>query len=376
MKKIAVIFGGVSAEHEVSIITGLQVLEQIDRDKYDPYCIVLGKDGLFRHQPRVKKRKDFKIDKGSIINFGKDESGGYFVESRPLAKKNRIESAYLALHGGNGESGQVQGFLDTLGIPYTSPDVEASATTMNKVMTKQVLSDTGINVVPGISVFSKDIKENIDNVMATIKKSISVPVIVKPVHLGSSIGINIARTEIELKKHLLEASHSDSEVLVEKLLSGFTEYNCAVRRRGDEVETSEIERPINHDEILSFADKYQRGGNKKQSGMASLNRELPAKISQILKSRIEETAIEAFEACRCKGMVRIDFMVTSSGKVYLTEINPIPGSMSYYLWEASGYTFTQQITDLIEQSILDWHEKTSLDLSYETDIVEKFVKSQ
>jgi len=375
MKKVAVLFGGVSAEHEVSVISGLQVLEQIDGSKYEVYAIHLGKDGIFRHKPRVKKRKDYRVSGGSVVNFGRDEKGGYFVESRPLAKKVRIEAAYLAFHGGNGESGQLQGYFETLGIPYTSPDVESSAITMNKVLTKQVLSDNGISVVLGASVFSSDIKKNFGGVLAKLKKDMPLPVIVKPVHLGSSIGINIARTQIELKKCLLEASHIDSEILVEKLLTNFTEYNCAVRRKGDEIETSEIERPISKDEILSFADKYQRGG-KKQSGMASLNRELPAKISEISKSRIEAVAKEAFKVCRCKGMVRIDFMVLSSGKVYLTEINPIPGSMAFYLWEASGITFTQQISDLIEQSILDWHDKSSLNLDYETDIVEKFVKSQ
>lgn len=374
MKKVAILFGGVSAEHEVSIITGLQVLEQIDRKNYEPYAIYLTKEGLFKHQ-NIKKRKDFKQNGGSLVTFGRDDKGAYFVENKAFAKKVYLEAAYLAFHGGNGESGQIQGFLETLGIPYTSPGVEASAIVMNKVLTKQVLADNGISVVPGIGIYSSDVKNDLDGVIAKVKKAIELPVIIKPVHLGSSIGINIARTQVELKKYLLEAAHVDTEILVEKLLTNFVEYNCSVRMRGDEIQTSEIERPISSDEILSFADKYEKGGNKKQSGMASLNRELPAKISDILKTRIEETAKEAFIACRCKGMVRIDFMATSSGKVYLTEINPIPGSMAFYLWEASGITFTQQISDLIEQAILDWHDRSSLKLNYDSDIVEKFVKS-
>lgn len=375
MKKVGILFGGVSAEHEVSVITGLQVLEQIDRKAYEPYALYLTKQGVFKYQ-NIKKRKDFNLNGGTTVTFGKDENGAFFSEGKAFGKKVYLDACYLAFHGGNGESGQVQGFLETLGIPYTSPDVEASVITMNKVLTKQVLTDNGINVVSGVSVFSSDIKDDIDKVVAKIKKETSFPVIVKPVHLGSSIGINIAKKEVELKKYLLEASHVDSEILVEKLLTNFVEYNCAVRMKGSDIETSEIERPINKDEILSFADKYQRGGNKKQSGMASLNRELPAKISKILKDRIEETAKKAFVACRCKGMVRIDFMAVSSGKIYLTEINPIPGSMAFYLWEASGITFTQQISDLIEQSVLDWHDKSSLNLNYDSDIVEKFVNSK
>lgn len=372
-KKVAVLFGGISAEHEVSVITGLQVLEQIDREKYEPFAIYLTKAGLFSYQD-IRGRQDFKIHGGVFVNFGRDQKGVFFAESRPFAKRVYIDAAYLAFHGGNGESGPIQGFFETLELPFTSPSLEASAITMNKVLTKEVLVSYEVNTLPWTRFFSVDVKENAPALVKMAIKHLGLPVIIKPVHLGSSIAVNIAKTEVELKKYLLEAAHVDSEILVEKLLEDFTEYNCAVRKVNGKVETSEIERPISSGEILSFADKYQKGGNKKGAGMASLVRELPAKMPKKLRDEIADIAKRAFIVCRCKGMVRIDFMVTKNGQIYLTEINPIPGSMAFYLWEASGITFPEQITDLIEQSIKDFEYQQSLKLDYESDIVEKFVK--
>ena len=374
MKKIAVLFGGVSAEHDVSVISGLQVIENIDREKYEVFPVLLDQSSIFNLFPDFEDKKDYKKQNSTPIKFARDKNGAYIQKDTSLSRKIYIDAAYLAFHGGNGENGEVQGFLDTIRLSYTSPSTESSVIVMNKSLTKTVLEEHGINTVKSISVFSRDVKKDADSAVKDVLKKIKLPVIIKPVHLGSSIGINIAKKQVELKKYLLEAAHVDREILVEKMLSNFTEYNCAVRKVNGKVETSEIEKPINKDEILSFADKYQRG-NKKQSGMASLNRELPAKIPKSLKTKIENSAKLAFMHTRCKGMVRIDFMYTKSKQLYLTEINPIPGSMSYYLWEASGVTFTQQITDLIEQSFKDFKTKESKKINYESDIVDKFTRS-
>jgi len=377
-RRTVILFGGVSAEHEVSVITGLQVVENIDRKLFEPHAIKLTKDGLFKYHENLNKKRDYLKIKPKIVNFGKDEKGAFFQTSGLVKKKTYIDVAYLAFHGGNGESGQLQGFLETLDIAYTSPNVESSAISMNKAVTKQILSSYGIPTVEGVSVDSQDVKENTDEAVKNIK--IKLPVIIKPAHMGSSIGIHIAKTRVELKKYLLEAAHVDSEIVVERLAGNFTEYNVSARKVNGKVETSEAERPVSQDEILSFADKYQRGG-KKTGGMASLNRELPAKISKALEKKLKSLAIEVFKAARAKGMVRIDFMVAGKhnmafGKnIYVTEINPIPGSMSYYLWEASGISFKRQITDLIEQAIKDNEDRLSKRLNYKSDIIEKFVKN-
>ncbi len=370
MKKVIILFGGVSAEHEVSVISGLQVVENIDRKLFTPYAIKLNKDGLFEYFENLNSKHDYLKIKPRIVNFGRDKNGAFFQASGLFKEKIYIDGAYLAFHGGNGESGQLQGFLETLGLPYTSPDVEASAVSMNKVIAKQVLAAYNIPTVPGVSICDDDVKKDVNMVV----KKVKLPVIIKPAHLGSSIGINIAKTVVELKKYLLEAAHYDSEILIEKLITNFNEYNVSVRSIADEIQTSEVEKPVSQDEILSFADKYQRGG-KKSGGMASLNRELPAKISKDLEKTLKDLAIEVFKAIRAKGMVRIDFMV--SGKdIYVTEVNPIPGSMSYYLWEASGVSFKEQITDLINQALRDNEKRVSRRLDYKTDIVEKFVNKQ
>lgn len=373
-KQVLVMFGGVSAEHEVSIITGLQVIEKIDKQIFEPIPVYVNKQGHFLLMPDLKSRKDFLQTKRINASFGVDEKGGYIQASGLLTRKIYPHAAYLAFHGGTGESGPMQGLLESVNIAFTSASQESQAITMNKALTKQVLKSSSLKTVDGISVFAKEIKGNVAEVVSRAVKTLALPVIVKPVHLGSSIGIKVAKTEVELEKALLESSYVDNEVVVEKFLTDFVEFNCAVRLINGELQASEIERPMSKDEILSFADKYQRGGKKSGGdGMASLQRELPAKISETEKIEIQNAAKEAFVACRCKGMVRIDFMRSKTGELFLTEINPIPGSMAFYLWEATGISFTQQITDLIEQAIKDQALAVGSRLDYQTDIVQKFV---
>lgn len=368
-------FGGISPEHEVSIITGLQVIENIDKSVYQPIAIYITKDGAYKYLKGLNTRKDFKNSKQVDVKFGSDEKGGFieFYEGFGL-KKIYPYSAYLAFHGGSGENGSVQGMLESLNIAYTSSSKEASTLAMNKQLTKEQVALAGVKVANGLSVMAFEVKNNTEEVSKKILNKLDLPIIIKPVHLGSSIGIKIAKTEIELQKFLLEASFVDSEILAEEFLQEITEYNCSVRLLNGNLQASEVEKPMSKDEILSFADKYQRGGKKTSgtSGMASLQRELPAKIPEDLKALIQESAKKSFTACRCKGMVRIDFMY-SKGQLYLTEINPIPGSMAFYLWEASGIQFKQQITDLIEQSRLDFASLKNTKLDYSTDIIDKFI---
>ena len=373
-KDILIMFGGVSAEHEVSIITGLQVFEKIDRNLYTPHAIYVSKIGEMSYLSGLTSRRDFLACKRLAIT-GHQDAKGPIVQTIGLIRHTiRPTAAYLAFHGGSGESGPVQGFLDTIGLAYTGPSQESAVITMNKQVTKSALTTANVMTVPGKSYLSSSIHADAHALTKSILSEFRLPLIVKPVHLGSSIGIKVVHTEIDLEKALIESAYMDTEVLVEVFLSDFKEYNCAVRCVNGILETSEIERPLSSKEILSFADKYERGGKKTGgSGMASLQRELPAKISEDLKIQIQETAKKAYVACRCTSMVRIDFMFTPIGELYLTEINPIPGSMAYYLWEASGVPFTQQITDLIEQAERDHTAKKSLVLDYKTDIVEKFI---
>ncbi len=373
MKNAVILFGGVSPEHEVSVISGLQVIDKVDRSKFVTFAIKLTQDGLFKYYKQLFWIQDYLKIRPKDVTFGKDKKGAYFTTSGVFAKKVYIDVAYLAFHGGLGESGQIQGLLETLGVPFTSSNTEGSVIAMNKVLTKEVLEANGIKTVPYVRIFSSDIKDSLDKSVQTVIGKLGLPVIIKPSHLGSSIAINVAKNKFDLKKYLLEASQVDTEILIEKFLNKPIEYNVAVRRINKSIEVSEIEKPMSKDEILSFADKYQRGG-KKTGGMASLDRELPAKISNKLKKLIQDVAINSFKSIRAKGMLRIDFML-SGKELYVTEINPIPGSMAFYLWEASGISFKNQITDLLNQAIIDDEDRKSKFLKYDSNIVEKFLKS-
>jgi D-alanine-D-alanine ligase len=239
----------------------------------------------------------------------------------------------------------LQGLLESVGIPFTSSGVEGSVLTMNKQLTKQLVKEAGIATVPGICVDTFTLRERYAQIAKEAVALLGLPLIIKPAHLGSSIGISVAHNEGDLKRMLLEASYLDSELVIETFIPKYVEYNCSVRMQNGVLETSEIERPMGKDEILSFEDKYKKGAKKTGgSGMASLTRELPAKISDQLKTTIQNFAKKAYVACRCKGLVRIDFMAAEDGNLYLTEINPIPGSLAFYLWEATGIQFKQQIT--------------------------------
>jgi len=377
-KKVVILFGGVSAEHEVSIITGIQVATKIDREKYEPLVVYATNDRLFQFYPGFTNKKDFFRIHPKLVFFGRDTQGAFIQQQGYFAPKTYFDVAYLAFHGGEGESGPMQGLMQVLGVPFTSSDCESSVVTMNKALTKKVLAQAGLPVIEGMAILTKDIKTNLEQITTEIITKLSLPVIIKPVHLGSSIGIKIAKTEIELQKFLSETSFLDDEVVVEKLLTNFVEYNCSVRQYRGKLQASPIEKPIGRDEILSFADKYERGGKQSsgEGGMAELNRELPAKIPQELANYLQQTAIQAYQACKCNGVVRIDFIHTQDGQTFITEINPIPGSMAFYLWEADGVSFTEQISAAIEQAFENFEVRESRRLKYETNIVEKFIQGK
>ena len=373
---VLVMFGGVSAEHEVSVVTGLQALEQVDRARYEPIAVYVDKHGEIYCLPGLQDRYGFGSAKRVLASFGRDTEGGYLRLAGALGKTVRPYAALLVFHGGTGESGPVQGLLETVGIPHTGSTVEGSAIAMNKKLTKEAVAGACVPTLEDARFFAADIRKDTEMCAKSAAEKVGLPAIVKPVHLGSSIGIAVAKTSVALQKALMEAAHTDSEILVEPFLEAITEYNCAVRETSTGLEASEVEKPVAHDDILSFADKYERGGKKQGAGMASLARELPAKIPPEKMREIQEFAKQAFAAARLSGMARLDFMQDTSGTLYLTEINPIPGSLAYYLWEASGIPFTTQISDSIEMAVTRAKEREVLTLDYKSDIIERFTRRQ
>ncbi len=367
MKNIAITFGGVSPEHEVSIITGLQVIENIDKSKYQVTPVFIDQVGNFFLMKDLRTRRDYlKTRKMPTYFFRKQDQA--FLKSG-LFKKTKIDMVYNCCHGGVGEAGSLAGFFETLNLPVTSTNIESSVICMNKSLSKYLVERQNIPTVPSLTLSYKEIRENINNVTEKIIHELELPVILKPVHFGSSIGIKIATTKVALEISLNEISFLDSEILIEKFLSPIKEYNCSVKIKQGKVQTSAIEKPFTKSEILSFKDKYEEGGTKKIGGMASLDREIPAKISVVDGELIRKYSEKIYSTLSCFGVVRIDFLMDREGKIYFNEINPIPGSMSFYLWEANGITFKEQITDLIEETL---NQEKKIVFKNKTDIVEKF----
>ena len=375
MKHIAILCGGSSYEHEVSIITGMQVAQALDKAAFTYSFVYFDKNNNSFLIKNYKNKKDFNKASRIPIDFVKRDEDVFLLQTSRFNKKVKIDVCYLAFHGGSGESGPVQGMLELLGVPCTSTSQEGSVISMNKSLTKEVLRSNHLPTLPYYSFFSEDYLVKKEDILETIKDKFNLPVIIKPVHLGSSIGISIAHDSVELEKFLNVAVRIDSEILIESALQDFREFNVSLRTNGGRIELSPIEEPKRADEILSFDDKYSNGskkiGGKQGGGMELLDRTIPAKISAELAQEINTIAIKIYKAARLSGLLRIDFMYHDN-TLYCSEINPIPGSMSFYMWEATGEQFKDQITKNLEDALKRFGQKKVV-VPYETDIVSKFI---
>jgi D-alanine-D-alanine ligase len=368
---VLVMCGGQSMEHEVSIITGMQVFRELQSSQFEPLFIYLDKQNNLFWLRDYRIKQDFYRADRVPITLVRERSQPFLRTLSWFPKRVSVAAAYLAFHGGPGECGQVQGLLETIGLPHTSSATEASAIAMNKVLTKEVLSQAGVSVLPWQSVRRQPFVIDPSSVTKQCVAKLGLPAIVKPAHLGSSIGIEIVANEVALEKALHVATRIDEEVLVEPALTDFVEYNVSVRERGGKLECSPIEEPVRQTEILTFEDKYAGGAKKSGGGMESLDRHLPADISETLAEQIKAEAKKVYRAARQRGLVRIDFMY-SGEQLYCTEINPIPGSMAFYLWEAAGEQFSQQVQASLEETLRS-ASATKVLPEYQTDIVKKFI---
>lgn len=322
MKNVAVFFGGKSVEHDVSIISGVQVCGMLRGYNVIP---IYKRDNTFYTGKALKDisfytSPDFKsLKKITLVEGG-------FLYGHALRRFTRIDVAVLAFHGGEGEDGRMQGLLDVLGIPYTSSSTEGSAVAMNKLLSTIVADSIFIDVPLYISV-RRDDCINMPSAVARIRKAVGNRVIVKPAGLGSSIGITVADTEEELSSALELAFSYDDLVLCMEYLDVDYELNVALLSNKGNVIFSDIEKPKKDGDILSFSDKYI--GDKK--GMEACSRELPALIDPDMALRVKRWAKKLYRELGLSGVVRIDFIV-SKGYLYFNEINPIPGSLATYLF--------------------------------------------
>ncbi len=375
---VAVFFGGRSVEHEISIISAQQAIAAADKDKYNIIPIYIAKSGLFYTSPEMTSVEAFKnipalLKKSSRVIFVNDEKGAK-LETYPKKRFGGI-SEYIdvvlpVMHGTNGEDGCLQGYIETLGLPYAGCGVLASALGMDKVMMKKILKEHGVPVLDCEYFYSADWFENKTEILEKIER-LGYPVIVKPSNLGSSVGIKKAKDRGELEEAIDEAFSFAEKVLVEHAIENLREINCAVMGDSEEVITSVCEEPFGGD-FLSYEKKYMQGAksSKTSEGMASLARKVPADITEEQETTIRKMVADTFRALGCAGASRVDCMIdTADGSMYVNEINTIPGSLSFYLWEAAGISFPEVIDRLINIALKTARIKEKLTFTFETDVL-------
>lgn len=382
-------FGGKTVEHEVSVISGIQALMAMNTDKYDVVPVYLTKENemyIGEGIGDISSYKDIpallsKSQRVIIIN----EGGRILLQPYPLkkwggAKPVAVDIAFPVVHGTNVEDGALQGYLKTIGVPFVGPDVTASAVSMDKFITKAVLKMHDIPVLDA-EVYTLSDYEDMDTLVPSIEKRFGYPVIVKPVNLGSSVGIGIAKTDAELVNALDDAFRYATRVLIEHAISNLREINCAVLGDENEAIASECEEPLHTAEILSYEDKYVsssgkgKGGSKsgsgsKGAGMANLARKIPADLSPEEREHVRDLAVRSFKALGCNGVSRIDFMIDAdTGELYFNEINPIPGSLAFYLWEPTGVPYTELLDRMIQLAVKRQRQEESVTFTFDTNIL-------
>lgn len=385
-KTIGVIFGSRSCEHEVSIISALQLMKAANPERYTVVPVYISMTGdWFSGEPLLKLEtyRNFDPYQQGVIRVWLDPAAGSgalmtldppkgLFKREKLRMAARLDCAIPVLHGMHGEDGTLQGMLEMCNIPYTSSGVAASAVGMDKTYMKAFFKGCGFPVLPSCNALRSRWETDSVSVIEQIEEKLTYPVFVKPASLGSSIGVSKARDVKELAECLELAFEFDRKVLVEKGLENPLELNCSVLGYNDEISVSEIEMPVTGGDLLSFMDKYLQGGKNAAKGMASLRRILPAPIEPELKEKIQTLSAEIFKRMDCKGVARIDYMYDDpSGGLYITEINTIPGSLAFYLWAESGLSYAGLIDRMVACAEKAQEDKNNSNYAFSSDILKE-----
>lgn len=384
--KIGVIFGGRSVEHEISIITANQAMNSINKERYEIIPIYISKKGLMYTGEELLNLKSYrdldsllkKLTQITIVNDGEKINIVRFP-MKNFGKNiiNTIDIAFPTMHGTNGEDGTVSGYLEMLNVPYIGCDILSASVGMDKIMMRRVLKEAKIPSLDYIAFYATDYIKEEEKYIRKVEEELRYPVIVKAGNLGSSVGIKKAKNTDSLREAIEYAMQFSDRIMIENAIVNLKEVNCSVMGDTSNATPSECEEPVGAGEILSYQDKYVSGGKTKSQevaggskGMATLKRKLPAEISDEMKKQIQELAVETFKVLGCNGVSRIDFLVDNdTNDVYVNEINTIPGALSYYLWEATGKTFEQEIDELVELALKRKREREKLVFSYDQNIL-------
>ncbi|MBQ9018723.1 MAG: D-alanine--D-alanine ligase [Bacilli bacterium] len=389
--RVGVIFGGESVEHEVSIITAIQAMNKIDEEKYEIVPIYITKDREWYTGDMLKDIEVYQdlnlIKKYStnVVLYYKD--GSYVLQKKKGLFKSvvkEIDIAFPIVHGTNVEDGVLQGYLQTIGIPFVGSNVYGSVAGQDKVIMKDIWKEADLPMTKYIWFYDSDYRQDPEKTIAKVK-GLKYPLIVKPATTGSSVGISFCDDAESLKEGIDEAIQYDTKIIVEEVVQNLKEVNIAVMGNYENQKVSAIEEVLSGNKFLTFQDKYIGNGKGKlkgfkkgaiktsNKGMASANRKLPADLDSKMQKQIEEIAMKAFKALGSSGNSRIDFLVDEkTKKVYINEINSIPGSLAFYLWDAKDINFTQVLDDMIQIGIKDYKRRISKTHSFESNILAGF----
>lgn len=373
--RIAVAFGGESVEHEISILSAQQAMHAMDTERYDVIPLYIAKDGLMYTHSSFMEIETFKdithyVERLESVSLIRREQKFFIVPSyhHILKKEIEIDMVFPILHGTHGEDGSFQGYVSTLKIPYIGCSVLGGAIGQDKVIMKQVLQDSGLPITPW---FYWTLQQPLEETFFKKAQRLGYPLVIKPANLGSSVGISIVHDDIELHKAMIEAYQYDHKVVIEKAVEHLREINCSVLGNDTNCITSVLEEVMKQDDILSYDNKYS--GQNKTKGMANAVRQVPAQLNDELTSEISEYAKQTFHVLNASGVSRIDFLLNDAhNEVYINEINTIPGSLSYYLWEESGVPFPELIDRLIHLALQQYRTDKKVVYSYDTNILQTY----
>ena len=374
---IGVFFGGRSTEHEISVISASQAMHAINKDKYNVIPIYISKQGKwytgdalleisnYRNIPDLLKKAEEVYMEPSFGDYN------LYKKKKSLFGNNVLVSLDVVipvLHGSNGEDGIFEGVLESIGIPYAGCNTLSSANGMDKITMKMILKSCGIPVVDYVWFTDKQWFAKRDELIDKIEKEIGYPVIVKPANLGSSVGIGRAANREELIEKIDDAEIYSTRIIVEDMVENLQEINCSVLGDCDENQASVLEEPIKSGDFLSYEDKYI-GGGKGAKGMQAAQKRIPAELPEAETERIKFLARETFRVLSCHGVSRVDMIIDRNTRnIYVNEINTIPGSLSFYLWEASGISFEQLMDKLVDLAIKRKQEQGLKTVSYDQNI--------
>lgn len=368
-QNIVVLFGGVSCEHDISIITAYQACVNIDTEKYNLYPVYICKNRVWKYIDNfdninnvydiAKKSKEVVVLPSSNKLYLKKKKG--------LVELCEVDCVVNSMHGINGEDGSVAGLLQLSGIPYTSSGILGSVVGIDKCAFKTFLMGLGVSCASAMEVKGEDYFKDVKKCLSLVETKLGYPVIIKPASLGSSIGIKVCKKSHDLANFIENALKFDKKVLIEKYFDNIIEYNIALYKSLDGLRISSIESPISSDEILSFNNKYL---SSSAGGEYINKRRKKVKIDKSIKKKIEDISTEVYMALDCAGVVRFDYILTNDDDLYLNEINTIPGSLANYLFSNINLDFSDQLNEQIFYAIHDKLSKDTLIQSFESGVLQ------